>query len=72
MGFALSTPAIARIYPQFAAWINFDGSAVRCIYVGFGSAAGGHVQSPTRLQFSCAAARVQNEHGFSAIKDHFK
>jgi hypothetical protein len=45
---------------------------VRCIYVGFGSAAGGHVQSPTRLQFSCAAARVQNEHGFSAIKDHFK
>ena len=54
MDFAVLTSA-ARIHPQFAAaCVNFDDSALRCVRSDmlalFGSNAGGHFPSLTRLQ----------------------
>ena len=54
MDFAVLNSA-ARIHPQFAAaCVNFDDSALRCVRSDmlalFGSNAGGHFPSLTRLQ----------------------
>ena len=58
MDFAVLTSA-ARIHPQFAAaCVNFDDSALRCVRSDmlalFGSNAGGHFPSLTRLLFFCS------------------